>query len=458
VFTKPSPGWRSGPQAAELTASDGAAGDQLGFSVGMSSDGSTVVAGAPGAGVGRGAAYAFTKPSPGWRSGPQAAKLTASDGAAFDALGFSVGVSSDGSTVVAGAPAATVGTNPFQGAAYVFTKPSTGWATGTQAAKLTASDGAAGGELGFSVGASSDGSTVVAGAPGTNFAPGATYVFAKPSTGWATETQAARLTASDGTAGDHLGGSVGASSDGSTVVAGAPFATVGTNRAQGAAYVFGPASPLVSIGTPANGATYAQEEAVTSSFTCTEGAGGPGIKSCLDQTGRPSGSAVDTSSPGQHTFTVTATSKDGLTATATATYTVKAACQDPKAAFDEGFNAAFNHVWDGAFNHGFNAGFHSGFQRGFHAGFGRAGDTTAHATASRALPPACDHLFNLGFDAGWTSGFNHGFTRGFHVGYNRGFNDGFNAGHRARHHRDTSPAQRRRSRASRSLGRSPHGA
>jgi len=39
----------------------------------------------------------------------QTAKLTASDGASFDQLGTSVSVSSDGSTVVAGGPAAAVG-------------------------------------------------------------------------------------------------------------------------------------------------------------------------------------------------------------------------------------------------------------------------------------------------------------------------------------------------------------
>ena len=57
---------------------------------------------------------------------------------------------------------------------------------------------------------------------------------------------------------------------------------------------------------------------------CGEGAGGPGIASCLDQTGRASGAAIDTSTTGPHTFTVTATSTDGQTATATETYTVAA--------------------------------------------------------------------------------------------------------------------------------------
>ena len=92
----------------------------------------------------------------------QQAKLTGSDSGAFDGLGFSVAIS--GGTVVAGAPFASSGPKANQGAVYVFTEPAGGWANETQAAKLTASDGAASDELGSSVAVS--GGTVVAGAPG----------------------------------------------------------------------------------------------------------------------------------------------------------------------------------------------------------------------------------------------------------------------------------------------------
>jgi hypothetical protein len=223
---------------AELTASDGQPGDQLGNAISVSGDGSTVVAGACGCGTGAGAAYVFTKPGGGWASGTETAKLTASDGQAGDSLGQSVAISTDGTTIVAGAPEATVGTNPAQGAAYVFTEGGGGWATGTETAKLTASNGIADDDLGFSVALSSDGSTVTAGACGCASGAGAAYVFTKPGGGWSSGTQAAELTASDGQFNDQLGSSVGISADGSTIVAGAPFAAVGGDTFQGAAYVF----------------------------------------------------------------------------------------------------------------------------------------------------------------------------------------------------------------------------
>ena len=89
--------------------------------------------------------------------------------------------------------------------------------------------------------------------------------------------------------------------------------------------------PRVTIATPSQGARYTRGQHVVSSFSCSEGAGGPGIKSCLDQNGEASGAAIDTSTPGQHTFTVTATSTDGLTAQSRVTYTVSNPAPSPPA-------------------------------------------------------------------------------------------------------------------------------
>jgi hypothetical protein len=81
-------------------------------------------------------------------------------------------------------------------------------------------------------------------------------------------------------------------------------------------------APKVSIHSPANHATFRLHQKVHSSFTCTEGAGGPGIASCRDGSGRSSGALINTSTAGKHTFKVIATSRDGLRTTKTVRYTV----------------------------------------------------------------------------------------------------------------------------------------
>ena len=91
---------------------------------------------------GQGAAYVFTESGSAWT---QTAELTASDGAAGNYFGYSVAIS--GNTVVVGAYNTTVG-GIKQGAAYVFTESGSAW---TQTAELTASDGAAGNDFGDSV-------------------------------------------------------------------------------------------------------------------------------------------------------------------------------------------------------------------------------------------------------------------------------------------------------------------
>jgi len=180
--------------------------------------------------------YVFVEPGSGWADATDTAKLTASDGADGDDYGFAVAIS--GTTIVVGAPDATVGANAEQGAAYVFVKPGSGWTDATQTAKLTASDGASVNLLGLSVAISGD--TVVAGADlatvAANASQGAAYLFVKPGSRWTDATQTAKLTASDGASLDRLGTSVAIF--GGSVVAGAPGATVNGNLFQGAAYVF----------------------------------------------------------------------------------------------------------------------------------------------------------------------------------------------------------------------------
>ena len=227
-------------QSAKLTASDGIAGDQFGWSVAVS--GNTIVVGAYKAAVGgkaeQGAAYVFVQPGAGWAGGlNQSAKLIASDGVAGDWLGWSVSISGD--TIVVGASKATIGGQPRCGVAYVFVKPSGGW-TGNlnQDAKLVANV-IAEDRFGWSVSISGD--TVVVGAIYQWIkygGEGAAYVFVKPVAGWlGTLNPTAMLLGSDASNSAYFGGSV--SINGDTIVVGADNTGLpdGTIR-KGAAYVF----------------------------------------------------------------------------------------------------------------------------------------------------------------------------------------------------------------------------
>jgi hypothetical protein len=241
VFVKPSFGWMGAlNETAKLTASDGAASDWFGYSVAISGD--TVVVGTQP--YSAGAVYIFTKPGAGWATGTETAKLTASDGVAGDAFGFSVANSGD--TVAVGAVFAK-----SAGAAYVFVKPTGGWATtSTFNAELVPSDGQLADYFGASVAV--DGDSVVVGNACFlfNFAipnihtkdtcgptsTGAAYVFAKPGTGWTSGSESAKLTASDASAAHDFGFSLAISGD--TLLVGAAYADIASNSSQGGAYVF----------------------------------------------------------------------------------------------------------------------------------------------------------------------------------------------------------------------------
>ena len=206
-------------QAAKLTAFDGEAYDNFGISVAVDGDTKTVVVGAPGndgAGADSGAVYVFVKPTGGWVTSTEMAKLTASDSAALDYFGYSVAV--DGDTVLVGAYLDDDEENDSEdsGSAYVFTKPNSsgGWADwdpmeDTETAKLTASDGADDDWFGVSV--ALDGNTAVIGASGDDdkgIDSGSVYVFVKPSGAWAGGNETDKLTADDGEAQDNFGYSV----------------------------------------------------------------------------------------------------------------------------------------------------------------------------------------------------------------------------------------------------------
>ncbi len=124
-------------QKAKFTASDGAASDFFGWSVAI--DGDTAVVGARGDddnGPNSGSAYIFREAGGIWE---QRAKLTASDGADSDSFGYSVAI--DGGVVIVGAQGDSEGGALWKGSTYIF--QGTSFGNSHETAKLTASDGAA---------------------------------------------------------------------------------------------------------------------------------------------------------------------------------------------------------------------------------------------------------------------------------------------------------------------------
>jgi hypothetical protein len=319
VYVKPSGGWATTGTQAAFLALDGTpdqdpcqngtsvsyCSESFPSSLAISGDGSAIVLGYSGGftnGAATGAAYVFVRGSGGWANEiSQTAKLTASDGVDQSLLGLAVSISSDGTTIAATAPQA----NGDAGAVYVFVQPGSGWVDSTQSAKLTASSTSGLSFVGNSVGVSSNGLIVVAGASGKGLLfhetprdictpegcilfyewentneyaelsgsggaittlrisgdgmtvaarggfdnPGAVYLYAQPLNGWVSATESQKVSAADAAGGVLFGTDISLSSNGNVMAVGAPGATEGSNANQGALYLFGGSAgtPLASL-------------------------------------------------------------------------------------------------------------------------------------------------------------------------------------------------------------------
>jgi hypothetical protein len=164
----------------------------------------------------------------------QTATLTASNGTNGD--GFGEAIAFDGTTAFIGAPNAEVtdknGITLPHGAMYVFSDSNGTW---TQTQEITASDGAFDDLFGDSVALS--GNTLMVGAIGatinSNNAQGAVYVFTDSNGTW---TQQQKLVSGNGAEYDKFGYSIAI--DGTNALISSPFTTVNGNSGFGTVYAF----------------------------------------------------------------------------------------------------------------------------------------------------------------------------------------------------------------------------
>ena len=204
------------------------------------------------------------------------------------------------------------------GAVWAFTRSGVVWTQ--QGQKLTPSDEdntGGGGWFGFAVALNADGDTALIGAPlDSASAAGAAWLFARSAGTW---TQlGSKITASgeDNSGGGEFGFSVALSSDGTTALIGGPGD--GAYNA-GAAWAFVPA-PATVPGAPTGVTAAGGDATATVSFTAPTSNGGAPISS-YTVTSSPGGArASDSSSPisvqglangTSYTFTVTATNSAG---------------------------------------------------------------------------------------------------------------------------------------------------
>lgn len=229
-------------------------GDQFGFGLALSADGSTLAVGAisedsAGTGVGAdqsdnsalsaGAVYVYSRTGDAWE---QQAYIKTSNAGGGDLFGYSVALSADGNVLAATAydeDGSLAGTNEFQddevfgtGALYIFLRDGDTW---TQQAYLKPSNSERNDAFGVAVVISADGNTVAGTAldedgmtTGVNSTPqpdmeinlstGAVYLFTRDGDGW---SEQAYIKASNTGVNDTFGARLALSGDGGTLAVGA---------------------------------------------------------------------------------------------------------------------------------------------------------------------------------------------------------------------------------------------
>jgi len=229
IFFRDQGGANNWGEVKKITANDGAAEDEFGYSVSISGD--TVIVGAryDFNNINRsGSAYIFSRDQGTADNWGEVKKLTAGDGTHNDCFGWTVSISGD--TAIVGAPYDDDNV-AYSGSAYIFFRDQNGADNWGEVKKITASVGEEYDRFGHSVSISGD--TAIVGAFGVD--GGSAYIFFRDQNGADNWGEVKKITASDGEAGDLFGWSVSISGD--TVMVGA-YGGDDNGHDSGSAYIF----------------------------------------------------------------------------------------------------------------------------------------------------------------------------------------------------------------------------
>jgi gliding motility-associated-like protein len=186
IYTRSGGVW--GQQGGKLVGTGDTGAAEQGNSVSLSADGNTAIVGGYGDNSGQGAAWVYTRSGGVW--GQQGGKLVGTGNTGAANQGASVSLSADGNTAIVGG----YQDNSSNGAAWVYTRNGGAW--GQQGGKLVGTGNTGAALQGYSVSLSADGNTAIAGGYFDNGHQGAAWAFTAAGSGIATLS---KLTISSGT-------------------------------------------------------------------------------------------------------------------------------------------------------------------------------------------------------------------------------------------------------------------
>ncbi|MCA6471813.1 MAG: IPT/TIG domain-containing protein, partial [Chitinophagaceae bacterium] len=227
-----------------------------GSSVSISADGNTAIVGGDGDN-GVGAVWVYTRSGGVWTQ--QGNKLVGTGAVGSARQGFSVSISADGNTAIAGG----YNDNSSVGAAWVFTRSGSVWTQ--QGNKLVGTGAVGSARQGISVSISADGNTAIVGGDYDNSNVGAAWVYTRSGGVW--WQQGNKLIGTGAVGKGEQGRSVSISADGNTAIVGG----YRDDNFTGAAWVYKylPPAPTITNFTPTSAAAGAIISITGTNFTGT---------------------------------------------------------------------------------------------------------------------------------------------------------------------------------------------